>query len=176
MKKFLKHGSLVALTICLLFNLCSISAFAMTNRISTAENVFSEKLDVDQLRALNFTESDIARLLEYERAHDNCAPSIRPLVDLPSNPKDGDVYIDTLKISLDTLIVGGTSAADIALKVANITSIPISVAVLVGVFVANLIKDNVSFDGIELVIEWRYGLTNDLTMGWSSYIKDIRTY
>lgn len=155
----------------MILNLCAFSAFAFDREESVDLSKYNQST-VREIKELGvFTDEDTQLLMEYDIAHSNIAPA---RVTLPSNPKDGDVVYDTFRISKSTFVAGGSGAVGIALAIAKMGNVPVAVCTAVAAVIFNLMADNTDFEAIEITVKWRYGLTDDLTMGWTSTISNYQ--
>ncbi|BAK99245.1 hypothetical protein OBV_20470 [Oscillibacter valericigenes Sjm18-20] len=114
MKRLVKRGFTISLILCMMVNLCTITASAMEHE-SSVELTQYNAWNVKMLHDLkSYTDEDILILLEYDSMHLVSGPgagisdldtSLAP-VTFPQNPKDGDVVYDRFKISKSILLVG----------------------------------------------------------------------
>lgn len=155
-----------ALSLCLglIFSISSVSASAMdvpplTNNLST--NIVDYDIANEDLYSyalsLGYSVDEINFILtESKKIASNNDDSWT----FPPNPEVGDTHTRTFFVSESTIISFGTTASSIALGLVK-EGIGLTIALLLGETLANLIADNTAFEGVELTTVYVYGPTND---------------
>lgn len=171
------HSLAVVLTIIIMANFTCIGAFAAEPAVQN--NDLTEFIDI--LHELNISEEDIAQLCELAEQQENnntisvpefpsftLSSFIQPF---PSNPKEGDTFKKTIYVSKGTMATaaGGTVGIIAALITKGVDP---GIAALVGAYVANLIADNSDFQGVYINQYYRYGETDEGTIGWTKGYSD----
>lgn len=149
-----------------------------TVTVNDQVSIYMTKEEIDsQLKNLGFTNQEIKEL--HSRNLNSRDLNLMGTMAFPSNPKDGDIYNSSFKITNADLGLPGSvagcivpalslSKATIAKKIVakyGISSLAWS-AMAAGLIIG-YINDKQGFTGFNINVSWRYGLTNDLVMGWS---------
>ena len=100
MKRFMMKLFSILLVSCLVLNSSISFSTACSIPDSSVDLTAYNQESVELLRKYNYTDEEIALLLEYDRTHPVSPPMSECslyAVDLPQNPKEGDVvYHDTV--------------------------------------------------------------------------------
>lgn len=124
----------------------------------------SQDIVLQAMKDLGLTETEISEILALEKA--NLSSPLGVMRRFPPNPKVGDTYTHSFRVSKGTIIQGGgTVAKIIATLVAHGTPAPI--AIPIATFISSLLADNVAFAGVKITIKYVYGTTNDGVLGWN---------
>lgn len=170
MKKKIKRTTQVVLVVCMVLNLCAFSSFAFEQEPAVDLSQYDREA-VQMLQTLGvYSDEDIALLLEYDLTHPTQAPIAR--VTYPENPKEGDYFYETYIIRRSQVEIVADGAAAAAIYMSNITGLPaILCATAAALFIDKCLHDS-KISAIELTVMYRYGLTDDLTMGWTQTLQN----
>lgn len=177
MKRFMMKLFSILLVSCLVLNSSISFSTACSIPDSSVDLTAYNQESVELLRKYNYTDEEIALLLEYDRTHPVSPPMSECslyAVDLPQNPKEGDVvYYDTV-FTFEEITGFGTDAASIAIAIAVKSKVTAAVAAVVARRIADYLNSHAPFKSVIITVKWYYGMTNDLVLGWTSVIHDYK--
>lgn len=158
----------------LLFNLCSLPAFASSSESKVDLSIYDSET-VEYLQDLNIlTDEEIADILEYEQEL-MAAPNATLRIDFPENPTEGEIFdAETYRISKYTIAsTAGTSVGGITVYLMGLTGLGAVAVTSAAVFISSLFADNVDFDTVRFTLSYIYGKRNDDIMGWTPFIRNL---
>lgn len=126
------------------------------------QEVENEAELIQQMKELNFTQEEIDYFLQLERQRIKEYNSIS-LHGFPTNPKIGDRYTATYRISVS---LTNMTVAFIGERLWQ-AGMPIGAALVAAPFVLQFLADNNDVTGVEVSIEYYYGEDNHGGIGWT---------
>ena len=133
---------------------------------------------VNYLNGLGYCDADIIKILEFDElraASINNTVSIAS-VTLPSNPKEGDYVYEYVTLTKKDITDFGYTASDILFGMALELGVSALALSAVAAEAADRLANNEDFSGINFTFMWYYGVTNDLTIGWTKTLQNWVMY